>query len=244
MIKKYVMMISVLLVMLMFTSTSTASFVFSKGKIYEMLPENSAFKRILDKLSQIASNNDAGVLIDTDEDDGEDDDMMDTDDPLKEDVLLPKIWDLVGEKTPDDGNEPVDDSEETLNTIDPPDGDDDGVVWDNGTVDSDGDGGVASNEITIDEGEWTVKRERFVEIVMERNVQLGGMLQRVVERTFAPGTTESDGTAENDIVDVVVEGESVGTAENDIVGVVVEGESVGTPGEDIADVVVLTDDGQ
>jgi len=217
MIKKYVMMISVLLVMLMFTSTSTASFVFSKGKIYEMLPENSAFKRILDKLSQIASNNDAGVLIDTDEDDGEDDDMMDTDDPLKEDVLLPKIWDLVGEKTPDDGNEPVDDSEETLNTTGPPDGDEEAI-----------------NEETIDEGEWTVeeetltvKLERFVEIVMERNVQLGGMLQRVVERTFAPGTTESDGTAENDIV-----------------GVVVEGESVGTPGEDIADVVVLTDDGQ
>ena len=216
-IKKYVMMISVLLVMLMFTSTSTASFVFSKGKIYEMLPENSAFKRILDKLSQIASNNDAGVLIDTDEDDGEDDDMMDTDDPLKEDVLLPKIWDLVGEKTPDDGNEPVDDSEETLNTIDPPDGDEEAI-----------------NGETIDEGEWTVeaetptvKLERFVEIVMGRNVKLGGMLQRLVEHTFAPGTTESDGTAENDIV-----------------GVVVEGGSVGTPGEDIADVVVLTDDGQ
>ena len=49
----------------------------------------------------------------------------------------------------------------------------------------------------------------------------------MIERTFAPDTTESDGTAENDIV-----------------GVVVEGGSVGSPGEDIADVVVLTDDGQ
>ena len=52
-------------------------------------------------------------------------------------------------------------------------------------------------------------------------------LQRVIERTFAPDTTESDGIAENDIV-----------------GVVVEGGSVGNPREAIADVVVLTDDGQ
>jgi len=232
MIKKYVMIIAMLLTILMFTSTSTATFLSAKGTIYERLPENSAFKRILDKLSLIASNNDDGVLIDTDEDDGEenddedDDGMTDPDDDPEEDVLLPKIWDLVGEKTPDDGNESVDDSEETLNTIDPPDGDDDGVVWDNGTVDPDGDE-EAINEETIDEGEWTVKLERFVEIVMERNVQLGEMLQRVVERTFAPGTTESDGTAENDVVDVVV-----------------EGGSVGTPGEDVVDVVVLTDGGQ
>jgi len=222
MIKKYVVIISVLLVMLMFTSTSTASFVFSKGEIYEILPENLAFKKILDKLSQIASNNDDGVLIDTDEDDdvddGEDDDgMVDSDDGPEEDVLLPKIWDLVGEITPDDGNEPVDDGGVVWNngTVDS-DVDDGGVVWNNGTVDSDGGDGVASNELTIDEGEWTVNLERFVEIVTEYNVELGGMLQGVVERTFAPGTTESDGTAENDIVGVVVEGGSIGTPGEDI----------------------------
>jgi len=208
MVKKYVMMISVLLVMLMFTSTSTASFVFSKGEIYKILPENLAFKKILDKLSQIASNNDDGVLIDTD-DDGNDEDYDDgehDDDPddQKEGGLLPKIWDLVGEITPDDGNEPVDDGGVVWNngTVDS-DVDDGGVVWNNGTVDSDGGDGVASNELTIDEGEWTVNLERFVEIVTEYNVELGGMLQGVVERTFAPGTTESDGTVENDIVDNV-----------------------------------------
>ena len=41
MIKKYVMIVAVLLVILMFTSRSTASFLFSEGKIYERLPENS-----------------------------------------------------------------------------------------------------------------------------------------------------------------------------------------------------------
>ena len=233
MIKKYVMIVAVLLIILMFTSTSTASFLSTTGKIYDRLPENSPLKNILDRFSQVTSNNNDIVSndADADEDDGEeddddDDDEIDPDGP-KEGGLLPKIWDMVGEKTPYEGNY-IDegDDENITNTIDHPDGDDDGVVVDNGTVNPDKDVN-ATNGLTIDEGEWTVKLERFVEIVMERNVQLGGMLQRVVERTFAPGTTESDGTAENDVV-----------------GVVVEGGSVGTPGEDIADVVVLTDDGQ
>ena len=205
-----------LLVILMFTSTSTASFLFPMGKIYEMLPENSPLKNILDRLSQVISNNNDIVSNDADEEDDdetddEDDDMMDTDDPLEEDVLLPETIDIVGEITPHEGNYiDEDDDENITNTIDHPDGD--------GDVN-------ATNGLTVDEGVWTVKLERFVEIVMERNVQLGGMLQRVVERIFAPGTTESDGTAENDIVDVVV-----------------EGGSVGTPGGDIADDVVVTDD--
>ena len=231
MIKKYVMIVAVLLVIIMFTSTSTASFLFSKGSIYERLPENSPLKNILDRFSQVISNNNDIVSNDADEDDseeeddGEYDDEIDPDGP-KEGGLLPKIWDMVGEKTPYEGNY-IDegDDENITNTIDHPDGDNDGVVVDNGTVNPDKDVN-ATNGLTIDEGEWTVKLERFVEIVMERNVKLGGMLQRVVERTFAPGTTESDGTAENDVV-----------------GVVAEGGSVGTPGEDIADVVVLTDNG-
>lgn len=225
------MIVAVLLVIIMFTSTSTASFLFSKGSIYERLPENSPLKNILDRFSQVISNNNDIVSNDADEDDseeeddGEYDDEIDPDGP-KEGGLLPKIWDMVGEKTPYEGNY-IDegDDENITNTIDHPDGDNDGVVVDNGTVNPDKDVN-ATNGLTIDEGEWTVKLERFVEIVMERNVKLGGMLQRVVERTFAPGTTESDGTAENDVV-----------------GVVAEGGSVGTPGEDIADVVVLTDNG-
>ena len=227
MIKKYAMIIAVLLVILMFTSTSSASFLFSEGKIYERLRENSPLKTMLDRLYQVAYNNDDDVALDVEEDDETDDeddgeyDDDDSEDGPEEDMLLPKIWNMVGEITPYEGNY-IDegDDENITNTIDHPDGDDDGVVVGNGTVNPDKDVN-ATNGLTIDEGEWTVKLERFVEIVMERNVQLGGMLQRLVERTFAPGTTESDGTAENDVVGVVVEGGSVGTAENDVVDNVV-----------------------
>ena len=226
MIKKYVMIIAMLLVILMFTSTSTASFLFPMGKIYEMLPENSPLKNILDRLSQVISNNNDIVSNDADEEDDEDDDMMDTDDPLEEDVLLPETIDIVGEITPHEGNYiDVDDSEETT-TIDL-DGEV-GATQGEWTVDSDGDEGAANNEVTIDESEWTVDHdgeggtlERFVKIITEHNEKFGGMLQRVVERTFAPGTTESDGTAENDIVGVVVEGGSGGTTENNVVDAVV-----------------------
>ena len=192
MIKKYVMIIAVLLVILMFTSTSTASFLFFKGKIYERLPENSPLKNILDRFSQVISNNNDIVSNDADEDDseeeddGEYDDEVDPDGP-KEDGLLPKIWDMVGEKTPYEGNYiDEDDDENTTNTIDHPDGDDDGVVGGNGTVNPDGDVN-ATNGLMIDEGVWTVKLERVVEIVTELNGV--ALLQRVVERIFAPGTT-------------------------------------------------------
>ncbi len=236
MIKKYIMVMAVLLAILIFTSTSNASFLPSRI-IYERFPENSALKNILNRLSQVISNNndivsndvdeDDGVSIDIDEDDGEYDDD-DSEDGPKEDVLLPNVLEEGFYWTPDGGNEPVDNSEET-STVDS-DGKDGVTQDDEWTVDSDGDEGAASNEITVPdyiaEGEWTVRQ--FVKTVTERNVKLGGMLQRVVERTtFAPGTTESGGTAENDIVDVVV-----------------EGGSMGTPGADIDDVIVLTDGGQ
>ncbi|MCJ2534161.1 MAG: hypothetical protein LN364_02885 [Candidatus Thermoplasmatota archaeon] len=211
MIKKYAMIIAVLLVILMFTSTSTASFLFSEGKIYEGLPENSPLKTMLDRLYQVASNNDDDVALDVeeddetdDEDDGEYDDEMDPDDSPEEDVRLPKIWNMVGEITPYEGNYTDEgDDENITNTIDHPDGDDDGVVWNNVTVNPDKDVN-ATNGLTIDEGEWTVKLERFVKIVTELDGDLGTLLQRVVERTFATGTTDSGGTVENDVVDDIV----------------------------------------
>jgi hypothetical protein len=221
MIKKYVMIIVVLMVMLMLTSTSTASFSSRRGEIYEMLQEkfqtNLLIKNIFERFSQVISNNDGDSMsIDTyddeEEDDGEYDDEIDSDGP-KEDELLPKIWDMVGEKTPDDGDELVDDSEETT-TIDS-DGEV-GATQGGWTVDSDGGDGAASNEITTDEDEWTVDHdgeggtlERFVEIVTERNVKLGAMLQRVIECTVATdengiSSSGSSGSAENNIVDVDV----------------------------------------
>lgn len=243
------MIIAVLLAVLMFTSTSSASFLFSEGSIYERLPENSPLKTMLDRLYQVAYNNDDDVALDVeeddetdDEDDGEYDDGEHDDDDLddgpEEDLLLPKIWNMDGEITPYEGNYTDEgDDENITNTIDHPDGDDGGVVWNNVTVDSDVDGeitpddgnepvdnseeipntidipdgdvGVASNETTVipdyvDEGEWTVKLERFVEIVMELDGDIGALLQRVVERTFATGTTDSGGTVENDVVDDIV----------------------------------------
>ena len=211
MIKKYAMIIAVLLVILMFTSTSTASFLFSEGKIYERLPENSPLKTMLDRLYQVAYNNDDDVALDVeeddetdDEDDGEYDDEMDPDDSPEEDVLLPKIWNMDGEITPYEGNYTDEgDDENITNTIDHTDGDDDGVVVGNGTVNPDKDVN-ATNGLTIDEGEWTVKLERFVKIVTELDGNLGALLQRVVERTFATGTTDSGGTVENDVVDDIV----------------------------------------
>ena len=214
MIKKYAMIIAVLLVILMFTSTSSASFLFSEGKIYEGLPENSLLKTMLDRLYQVAYDNDDDdddVALDVeeddetdDEDDGEYDDEMDPDDGPEEDVLLPKIWNMVGEITPYEGNYTDEgDDENITNTIDHPDGDDDGVVVGNGTVNPDKDVN-ATNGLTIDEGEWTVKLERFVKIVTELDGDLGALLQRVVERTFATGTTDSGGTVENDVVDDIV----------------------------------------
>ncbi len=246
MIKKYVMIIAMLLAILMFTSTSTASFLFPEGIFYERLPENSPLKTLktmLDRLYQVAYNNDDDVELDADDetddedDDGEDDDgEIDPGGP-EEDVLLPNIINIDGEETPDDGNEPVDDLEEAT-TIDS-DGEV-GATQDEWTVDSDGDEGAATNGITtidegewtVDEGAWTVKLERFVEIVTELNGNLGAFLQRVIERTVA---TDENGISSPG---------SGGSAENNVVDVVVEGGSVGNPGEDIADVIVLTDGGQ
>jgi len=261
MIKKYVVLISAILVILMFTSTSTASFLFSEGKIYERPPENSPLKNILDRFYQIASDKKDSMSIDTndeyydgnDVDDGEHDEI-DPVGPDKKGVdnLLPNVLEEGFYWTPDDGNEEASVGD---GTIDYPDGEANNEVmtidecdesqceWivdsngeegtingniitdadstdettqDEWTVYSDGYEGVAGNEITIDEGEWTVeegtttvKLERFVKIVTELNGNLGLQLQRVIERTVAtdengislPG---SGGSAENIIVDNVV----------------------------------------
>ena len=216
MIKKYVMIIAVLLVLLMFTSTSTATFL-TRGTIYERLAGNPAFERILDRLSQVTSNNNDIVSNDADEDDeeyddgeyddGNDeeyDDEMDPDGGPEEDELLPKIWEVGFYWTPpNDGN---DEAPSGDGTIDYPDGE-------------------ANNGTTTDECEWTVDpaRERFVKKIMDivPDGKLEAMLQIVVERTFALGTTDSDGIAENDVVGVVVEGGSIGTPRADIANNVV-----------------------
>jgi len=216
MLKKYVMIVAVLLVILMFISTSTASVV-SYGERYEMLREKlqrspvtkSIYDTLSQKLFQVSSGGD-GVPDDGDYDDGNDGDDGDDgdyddgndgddgddgdyddgkhdgdnpDDGSKEDVLLPKIWGPGVNITLDDGNESAD---EASNTIDHPDGDDGGVVWNNGTVDLDGDewtvdsdggeGAASNGTTTVDKGGWTVKNEWTVKYDGE-----GGKLERIIE---------------------------------------------------------------
>ena len=218
MIKKYIMMLAVLIVILMFTSTSSASFLLFREKMYERLSENSPLKNMLDRFFQFTSDREDSMSIDTnDVDDGEYDDDSET--GPEEDVLLPKIWNVVGEITPDDGNETVDDLEET--PVVDVNGEGGTTVNDDPTVEENGEVGI-NNESTVEEnGENGSTVDGLIEIVTKRNVVLGEILQRVVERTFAPGTTESDEIAENIVDTVVVAGGSVGTAENIIVDNVV-----------------------
>jgi len=212
MIKKYVMIVSAILVIFMFTSTSSASFLFSKGKIYEMLSENSPLKNILNRLNRVVYNSDDASLDEeddetNDEDDGEYDDGMhdeeiepDGPDKKGEDNLLPKVLEEGFYWTPDDGNEIVveENTLEETSTIDV-DGKEETTLEDKPTVDETG-----KEDTTL---------ERVIEIIKENNRKIGDMLQRVVEHTYAPGTT-SGGTSENIVENVVVAGETIGISKS------------------------------
>jgi len=176
MIKKYIILISAILVILMLASTSSASFLFSKGEIYERLQESSIFRNALDRVSQIISHDDSSVSID-----------------------------IIGEVTPDNRDAVVveeNDLGETT-TVDV-NGEEGATLNDVVIVDENGEEG-ATNEITVDEdGENGRTIERVIDIITENNVVIGTVLQRIIERTFAPGTTESSGVTENIVDNVVV----------------------------------------
>ncbi len=106
-----------------------------------------------------------------------------------------------------------------IDTIDA-DGSEGTTLFNESTVVENGDVGT-TNEITVEkDGETGNTLERVINIIIEHNEQFGARLQRVVERTFAYGTTMSDGVAEN-IVQTVVVGGSGGTAENNKADVIV-----------------------
>jgi len=65
MIKKYVLLLSIMLIILLFTTNSNASYLSFKQRIYEKIQENSAFQKITDIISNITSYN-VEVLSDED----------------------------------------------------------------------------------------------------------------------------------------------------------------------------------
>lgn len=226
MIKKYVIVVSAILVVVMFSSTSSASFLYSRQGIFEKVRQNSVFGKVFEKLSQIASPDEDSISINAVEDD-EYDDIADQEDP-EEDILLPKIWNVVGEITPDDGDDPVVEEND---------------LGESPTIDIDGEEGAYLNdEPTVEiNGIHGRSLERVIEIITEYNEKVESILQKVAERTFAPGTMESNGVAENIVETVVVVGDSGGTAESNIVDHVIVGDPGGTAESDIVDHVVVTD---
>ncbi len=199
MIKKYILFVTAYIILIMFSSTTTASILTSNEGIYGRLQQISSFKNFIDRISQIIKYNHNSVSINNDEN-VEGEDLIDSDGP-EEDVLLPNIVDVVGEITPDNEDEPV---VEEDNLEMPP------------TIDIDGEEGATLNEDPIidEEGEIGRTLDRVIEVITEINVKIGSMLEKIVEHTYASGTTESDGIVENIVDTVVVVGESGGTAEN------------------------------
>ena len=210
MVRKYLLAAAVFLMILFSTSTTTASLLSLRERMYERFQENSAFRLLFGRISQFVFY--------------KDDEATDSDGP-EGDVRLPNIIDVDGEVTPDDGNETVvskDDSEDTP-TIDI--NGEEGTTLINGSTVNEN---KATNDTTVEkDGEKGRTLERVIEIITGYNGKLGAMLERVVERTFAPGTTQSDVVAENIVDKVVVVGGSGGTADNNK-----------------AELVVLTDGGQ
>ena len=198
MIKKYVMAATVMFVILMFTSTSTASYLFSNGEIYEHLSENSFFNKLLEKVSRVLSNKDNSALLKVNENNDEDIDLIDENVP-EENVLSPDIIDI--------------DTSDEIPTIDA-DGEN-GAIQTVVTIVEDNDLGV-NNEITIEKdgtaGRTTINR--LIGVVIEHNGKIGAILQRVIERTFAPGTIDSNTKSVNIVDNVVVVGSDVTTVEN------------------------------
>jgi len=207
MMKKYVILLSAILVILMFASTSSASFSFLNSGICERLQENPVFRNVLLRISQIVANSD--------------NDLMNSDGQT-ENVILQETTDVDGEITPDNGNEVVieeDDAGETP-TIDI-DGEEGATLNEEQTVVENGEVGTTGN-ITVEiDGEYGRTIERVIEIITENTVNVGTILQRVVDRIYAPGTTESDGIAENVVDTVVVVGGSGGASDNNIADTVV-----------------------
>ena len=204
----------------MFVSTSSASFLLHREKIYNNVRENLMFKKVVVNFFQLVTNieenkirNANGNTNDdetTDADDADEgDENYDIDEPEtpEEDVLLPKEWNLVGEKTPDDGDEPVieENDLEDNPTIDI-DGPEGTTLQEESTIDINGEEGTTNEVIIVEDGDTETIFEPEVEVVVSYNGNVGTFLKRVIETTVSTDGTSSDsgGSAENIKSEVVV----------------------------------------
>ena len=64
MIKKYIMLLSAIFVVLILTSTSNASLLSLDGDVSEGFQENSIFKRVFERISQIISYKNSRISSD------------------------------------------------------------------------------------------------------------------------------------------------------------------------------------
>ena len=171
MIKKYIILISAILVIGIFTSTSSASLLSTKAGLFERLQESTIFRKIVERLSQVTTNIENSISNDADEDN----DIPESDGP-EEDVLMPEKIDVDGEVTPDNGNEVAteeNDPGETP-TVDT-NGEEGATLNDEVTVDENGEVGTANNITVEQDGETGRTLERVIEIVKEHSVIIGAM---------------------------------------------------------------------
>jgi len=233
MVKRYAIIVIFLMSILIFTSISVASTVSYKERMSERiknLQDSSLVKNMWTKLYQYRYNNDNVESDITDDDsDGYDNDVdIEYDEPedvLKEDVRLPDVYDLVGDKTPDNGDKMTENNQisntPTIGTNNYAEG-----TTKTGRIDPNGCIGRVL--------------KRIVEVVGENNEgTYGQLLTRVVDNICV--VDSSDVETSNNIVDVVIEGELGGEANAEISNVVVEGGSVGISNAEVSNVEVVTD---
>ena len=197
--KPSLMIISVFFFLfLLCVATSTAALTTSNEKVYSRLRQHSMFYRALTMLSNAYTDSTQSIEAD------ENDDVPVPD--QIEDVLLPETNNVDGVVTPDDGNAPVNPSDDSA---DSPNIDVDGTqgqtlqdsLW---TVDEPGVDEVASDVVVVDNGETDIRINKVVENFISCNGEIGTLFKPIIERIYASGTGPG-GTATPVVSNVVLE---------------------------------------
>ncbi|MFH1102000.1 MAG: hypothetical protein V1726_08220 [Methanobacteriota archaeon] len=187
--KKYFLYASVLIVLFMMMSISSASVRGSSSGIYERLSRDSLLKKLVNRVTQVRSSTDNSLSTETSN--------------------------IIGDKTPYDGNHIDEGNTEDTPTIDQENGSTNNTIIENGKE------GTNKPSIDPDGPVGRTILERVVNIVIEQNGNLGATLQRVIERIYAPGTTAGSDNAAAVIETTVVVGSSGTNTGNNQANVVV-----------------------